>query len=247
MAAIKTRDKMLDVAESLFADRGFHGVSIREIAEAAGVRQSLVHYHFANKETLYAAVYERRSLPINHRRSTMLREIVEGAASDRPKLGDVVSALVGPAVLSSRDRTSGGAFYARLITQLINDPQEHALRISRTYNDPVARQTLDALSKAVPEVNDVALTWGYLFAIGAMTTALDATGRAKRLNAACNPKDVEATLEFLKTFVEGGIQALCQKGQIGEATPPAASRRKRINKTRASRLHAAVVSSQDRN
>jgi AcrR family transcriptional regulator len=52
MAVAKTRDLILDVAENLFAERGFHGVSVREVADAAGVRQSLVHYHFSNKETL---------------------------------------------------------------------------------------------------------------------------------------------------------------------------------------------------
>ena len=93
MAAARTRDAILNVAEVLFADRGFHGVSIREIAEAAGMRQSLVHYHFSNKETLYAAVYERRSLPINHSRSIMLQEIMENAGSGRPPLHAIVRAL----------------------------------------------------------------------------------------------------------------------------------------------------------
>jgi len=242
MAAIKTRDKILDVAETLFAERGFHGVSMREVAEGAAVRQSLVHYHFANKETLYAAVYERRSLPINHRRATMLREIVEHAGQGRPKLREIVGALVGPAVLSSRDRTSGGAFYARLITQLINDPQQHAQRISRTYNDPIARQTLEALRQAAPDADEAALTWGYLFAIGAMTTALDATGRAKRLNAACNPTDVEATLDLLATFVEGGLQALGRNEPAGRNNAP--SRRKASKRRGGVRLQPAA---QERN
>jgi len=62
-------------------------------------------------------------------------------------------------MLASRNRASGGAFYVRLITQLINDPQRHAQRISRTYNDPIARQTLGALRRALPQADDVALTW----------------------------------------------------------------------------------------
>lgn len=238
MAAARTRDAILNVAEVLFADRGFHGVSIREIAEAAGMRQSLVHYHFSNKETLYAAVYERRSLPINHSRSIMLQEIMENAGSGRPPLHAIVRALVGPSVLSSRDRASGGSTYARLITQLINDPQEHAVRISRTYNDPMARQVLDALRRAMPAADSVAMTWGYLFAMGAMTIAIAETGRARRLNADCNPNDVAATLELLTTFVEGGIRALSEE-EASSAAP--ATVRKAARRPGGSRVKSPVA------
>jgi hypothetical protein len=87
------------------------------------------------------------------------------------------------------------------------------VHISRTYSDPIARATLDALQKALPEADSVALTWSYLFTIGAMTAALANTGRAKRLNTACKPNDVHATLGYLTTFVEGGIRELVRKGK----------------------------------
>lgn len=51
--AIDTRAKILDAASLEFADKGFEGASTRGIAEAAGVRQSLLVYHFQTKETLW--------------------------------------------------------------------------------------------------------------------------------------------------------------------------------------------------
>jgi AcrR family transcriptional regulator len=220
MATDRTRDKILNVAEVLFADRGFHGVSVREIADAAGVRQSLIHYHFANKDNLYVAVYGRRSSPINAERVARLRAILDGTG--RPALRDIASALVAPALRASRNRASGGIFYARLITQIINDPQGHARKISRTFNDPMARQMIEGLGRALPKARDVELTWGYLFAIGAMTTALGSTGRAKRLNRGCRPNDVAQTLDYLETFIEGGMRALAEK-------PPRKPARRRLS------------------
>jgi AcrR family transcriptional regulator len=220
MASDRTRDKILNVAEVLFADRGFHGVSVREIADAAGVRQSLIHYHFANKDNLYVAVYGRRSSPINAERVARLRAILDGTG--RPALRDIASALVAPALRASRNRASGGIFYARLITQIINDPQGHARKISRTFNDPMARQMIEGLGRALPKARDVELTWGYLFAIGAMTTALGSTGRAKRLNRGCSPNDVAQTLDYLETFIEGGMRALAEK-------PPRKPARRRLS------------------
>ena len=215
MAAAETRDLILDTAETLFADRGFHGVSIREIADAAGVRQSLVHYHFTDKQTLYGAVYARRALPIHAERSARLQALC--AAQREPALRALVDALLAPSVRASRKR-KGGAIYARLIAQLTNDPQPHALRISRSYNDPIAREMVAALRKAAPKTDSATLTWAYLFSIGAMTMATASTGRAKRLDPACDPKDVEGVLDLLGTFVEGGVRALCERPRTTRRT-----------------------------
>jgi TetR/AcrR family transcriptional regulator len=51
-----TRRAVLDAAERLFADRGFAGTSMRDIASASGVSQPLIHHHFGGKEALYTAV-----------------------------------------------------------------------------------------------------------------------------------------------------------------------------------------------
>lgn len=54
-----TRCAALDAARHLFAEKGFAGTSMREIASASGVSQPLIHYHFGSKEGLYKAVKER--------------------------------------------------------------------------------------------------------------------------------------------------------------------------------------------
>ena len=50
------KEKLLPAAAQLFAERGFAGVSIREVAAAAGVNSALISYHFGGKEGLYEAV-----------------------------------------------------------------------------------------------------------------------------------------------------------------------------------------------
>lgn len=56
---VGTRDKILDAAEALFARRGFSGVGMREVAEAAGLGKSSLFHHFKSKIELYAAVLQR--------------------------------------------------------------------------------------------------------------------------------------------------------------------------------------------
>jgi len=53
-----TKARILQVAQEVFAERGFDGASTREIAGRAGVNISSLHYHWDSKETLYLAVFE---------------------------------------------------------------------------------------------------------------------------------------------------------------------------------------------
>lgn len=50
------RERILKASEPLFADRGFYGTSMRDVAEASELPLASVVYHFARKEKLYAAI-----------------------------------------------------------------------------------------------------------------------------------------------------------------------------------------------
>ena len=51
-----TRARLLEAAVGLFAERGFHGTGVREIALRAGVNVASANYHFGSKEELYLEV-----------------------------------------------------------------------------------------------------------------------------------------------------------------------------------------------
>lgn len=55
----RSREAILDAAETLFAERGYGGASLQEIGRAAGVSRGTPGYFFGSKEGLYAAVLER--------------------------------------------------------------------------------------------------------------------------------------------------------------------------------------------
>ena len=60
-AGIPTRELLIETAEQLFAERGIHGVSLREIGLAAGQRNNgVTQYHFGDKAGLVVAIFERR-------------------------------------------------------------------------------------------------------------------------------------------------------------------------------------------
>jgi AcrR family transcriptional regulator len=55
----ETRDRLLNAAETLFADRGFKAVTVREICQAAHANVAAVNYHFGDKLGLYREVIQK--------------------------------------------------------------------------------------------------------------------------------------------------------------------------------------------
>jgi len=60
----RTAQRILDAAEAVFAEKGFEGSSLREIATRADIREPGLYNYFANKKELYAAVLDRALLPM---------------------------------------------------------------------------------------------------------------------------------------------------------------------------------------
>jgi TetR/AcrR family transcriptional regulator len=67
-----TKLRLLDAAEREFAARGFTGVRLRDIADAAGVQPALIHHYFGDKQGLYRAVLDRALLPTSTESWTLL-------------------------------------------------------------------------------------------------------------------------------------------------------------------------------
>jgi AcrR family transcriptional regulator len=55
-SAQETRRKLIDAAGQVFAERGLHAATIKEITDLAGVNTAAINYHFSDKYELYAAV-----------------------------------------------------------------------------------------------------------------------------------------------------------------------------------------------
>jgi AcrR family transcriptional regulator len=58
LPAARRRRQLLDVAQEAFADRGFHGTSMDDIADAAGVTKPVLYQHFPSKRDLYLELLE---------------------------------------------------------------------------------------------------------------------------------------------------------------------------------------------
>ncbi len=86
-----TRDRLLDQAERLFAEKGYDAVSVRTITHAAECNLAAVNYHFGSKMTLYLEVFRQRWVP----RTRRIRGCVLSMLSETqfPEVKDVARAV----------------------------------------------------------------------------------------------------------------------------------------------------------
>lgn len=79
-----TKKKILEVSLALFAQKGFDGVSVREIAKEVGVRESALYKHYKNKEDILDKIIEemissiRNGYELRHVPETLTEGVAEG-------------------------------------------------------------------------------------------------------------------------------------------------------------------------
>jgi AcrR family transcriptional regulator len=145
-AGHETRERLLDAAERLFAERGLDAVSVRDITEVAGANTASIHYHLGSKLDLIAATLQRRSDALGARRDELLDEIEARPDID---LRAVVEALVRPTaeLAASGD---GGRSYVAFLAAL----GSHAELVSVLLElfDPYTERFLKVLARATPDL-----------------------------------------------------------------------------------------------
>ncbi len=198
MTTTRTRaEEILRAAERLFAEKGFHATTMREIAQAAGVGLSLVVYHFTSKNALYVAIFASRQY-VNDDRVAQLAAVTDPTAPDA--LERVVAAFVDP-VLALHDDPDD-VWYARLILRETADPSSQARTMVGELFDPMARAFIAKLEEVLPGHPPGFHAWAYLFSAGALTqSAFDV-----RIRDLASPEVAARKHDFLRAYITAALR-----------------------------------------
>jgi AcrR family transcriptional regulator len=212
-----TKEKLMDAAEQLFARRGFHGTSVRDITGAAGVDLALVNYHFGSKKQLLAAVIERRGQVLNEERLQRLAAERLRAAPDAPSTEAVVDAFLDPILDRLSHAAAGWHSYFSLLAYVNNSPEWGRKLMSKTFDD-VVREFIKAVMASLPDASPEDIFWGYNFLTGALTLSLAETGRLDALSdGLCRSDDVAALKARLGPYVAAGLRGLARPRRTAAA------------------------------
>jgi AcrR family transcriptional regulator len=207
--AVETRSHILDHAEALFALHGLHGVTVREVARAAGVDPALVHYYFETKQRLFDAVFERRATVVNEERLRSMDQYAL-AAGDAINVEGCVQAFLEPIWRHSIPNDPNWNNYFRMLALVNNTPEWGGEMMTRHF-DVVINRLIALIRKCLPQAADADLYWCYHFLSGALTLSLSRTGRIDRLSGGvCASDDMEAILRRMVPFIAAGFRRVCQ-------------------------------------
>ncbi len=200
------QDAILDAAEVVFADNGFHGATTRAIAEHARANAALIHYYFGSKEALYEAVVARRAGAINAERRARLTAL---HAQNALTLETVLDALLRPTVALGRDPGRGGAHYARLLGHAASGTDERSRRLTAAHYNAIAQVFIAEIAGVVPCLSPANTVRGYLNAVSIGISLMAPTGRTKDLSdGALDDDDLEEIIGQAVRFIAAGIRAL---------------------------------------
>jgi AcrR family transcriptional regulator len=202
-AQFSTKERILDAAETLFAQHGFGGTSLRQVTSQADVNIAAVNYHFGSKENLVNEVFRRRMDEMSGQRMARLRAAVEADPAD---LEGILAAFVEPPLAMAQDRHGGGAFI-RVIARAYAEKNDSLRRFLSEQYGHVLREFAKAIAGCMPGLSKEELYWRLDFLAGALTYAMADFGMIKRPVGMSEQDHRQRAARELIRFAAAGFKA----------------------------------------
>lgn len=204
----ETVERILDVAEQLFAERGFTETSLRLITSRAGVNLAAVNYHFGSKKALIQAVFSRFLGPFS---VSLERELDrrQTHAEYLPSLEELLELLVDQALAVKPRSGNELATFMRLLGLAFSQGQGYLRGYLEDMYGKVFRRYLMLLQQAAPEIPPIELFWRVHFMLGA---AVFSMSEIKALGTIAEESfgvqtSTEQPLRLLVPFLAAGLRA----------------------------------------
>lgn len=196
---LDTRTRILDAAERLIAERGFHGVSLREITAEARANTAAIHYYFRRKEDLHAAVVDRRAGIVVQERVDRLNALLK--KPELPTIEALILAYVTPGLTacfgSDELRKQFGRLRARFTHE--TDPAMRAI-MRRHFREP-GRIFIDAVARIFPALTTRDVQWRFHAMVATLIYLMAHPGRVQAVEPdtpdCYNPDDMHEALQYV--------------------------------------------------
>ena len=211
-----TDERLLDMAERLFARQGIRATSLREITAQTHINIAAVNYHFRSKKALVRAVFERSFKPLNQERLRCLAEAEAAACGGPPAIEDVLRALFAPMLRAWKENRN----YILLSGRLQHEPDAELHRFILGLYDEMIRRFLAATARALPGVPEPDLFFWLHYLFGGMVHTLLATEDLERLPGGLTVlDDANEFLDRLIRFGSAGLRSIPQRSPMAAGSP----------------------------
>ena len=203
---VDTKQRLLDAAERLFAQAGFHAASLRAITGEAGANLAAVSYHFGSKEGLMEAVIDRRLTPLNAQRTAALDAALAAAEADGrpPTVRQILRAFIEPTL---RFRQVESCDFIALVGRMVSETDDTLRRIFVGRMEPFRKRIFEALKLALPDTSEAILNWRLHFTVGAMAHTMFMVNKHPFPGEVPSEPHTDGLLDLLLPYVTAGMEA----------------------------------------
>jgi AcrR family transcriptional regulator len=204
-----TRTRILDAAERLIAERGFHGVSLREITAEARANSAAIHYYFRRKEDLLAAVVDRRAGIVVQERLDRLNALI--ARPKPPTLEELILAYVTPGLTACFGSDELRKHFGRLRARFTHETDPAMRAIMRRHFREPGRVFIEAITRLLPSLTKRELQWRFHVMVATLIYLMAHPGRVQAVDAEAadcyNPDDMHEALHYVAPMLAAVFRA----------------------------------------
>jgi len=214
VAKSETIDSILDCAINAFAQWGFEGASLRQIAAQAAVSLSAIDMYFGTKKNLYVACQMKVWDSISEERSELMRQASAQHAGQPVTLREFFAALSYPILRRVMSDSESVAAEVHFIQSRINEHRAVGTKLVNTADRQVAL-LIDTMAQACPELSRNDLIWAFSYGIGVIYSWQLIYHRYDRLLMQDRERSLESLLDDVVSFCCGGVQELIKQRTNG--------------------------------
>ena len=215
MSRIATKTKILDTAESLFAERGFTETSLRQITSEADVNLASVNYHFGSKKALIQAVLSRYLEMFMPSLGDELDHLLK--QKDEPSLIEVFSTFVRPLLALNHYREGGASIFMQLLGRGYSDNQGHLRWFLTSQYGEVLDKVCEAVRKANPKLSHTDFFWRMHCVLGTVIFMMASSSALRDISKTdfAEEIDTESVIRKVIPFLAGGVGAPLPNDKLG--------------------------------
>lgn len=209
MAQLDTVSRILDTAETLFAEKGFAETSLRTITSKAKVNLAAVNYHFGSKKALIQAVFARYLDPFSESFNLEMDRLEAEYVGREIPLDVVLQTLTHTVITMPSPTRNGLSVFMRLLGLAYTQAQGHMRRYLQEQYGPVFFRFTTMVREASSELPDVERFWRLHFMLGSAVFTMSSLDALKDIAE----KDfgeqtrVRDVVQRLIPFVSAGMSA----------------------------------------
>ncbi len=195
-----TKFALIEAASTLFAEKGFEVVSVREITGLAGANVASVKYHFGSREGLIDAVVARMATPVNEERLRRLDEL------EKRTVRTLLAAFFEPLLSQIQSSPLSEKLFVKLMGRVVGDrPYEFPEEVMGQFRE-VARRYVPAFMEACPGLSSEDVFWRIHFSFGVLSNTLTHADLLRKISEGkVGDEELSTTLNRVIDFCEAGF------------------------------------------